>query len=83
MYGGTRGQFKALWQDGQDVDLPPSRISVLPSGPPVQGGSEGEAENRAALECACVAEREGFEPPDACTSLDFKARAFDHSAISP
>ena len=30
-----------------------------------------------------MAERVGFEPTDAFTSLDFKARAFDHSAISP
>ena len=30
-----------------------------------------------------MAEREGFEPPEACTSIAFKATAFDHSAISP
>lgn len=30
-----------------------------------------------------MTEREGFEPPEACTSIAFKATAFDHSAISP
>jgi hypothetical protein len=30
-----------------------------------------------------MAEREGFEPPEACTSTVFKTAAFDHSAISP
>ena len=30
-----------------------------------------------------VAEREGFEPPEACTSTVFKTAAFDHSATSP
>lgn len=30
-----------------------------------------------------LAEREGFEPPEACTSAVFKTAAFDHSAISP
>ena len=29
------------------------------------------------------AEKEGFEPPEALTSLVFKTSAFDHSAISP
>jgi hypothetical protein len=29
------------------------------------------------------AEREGFEPPEACTSTVFKTAAIDHSAISP
>jgi hypothetical protein len=29
------------------------------------------------------AEREGFEPPEACTSTVFKTAAFDRSAISP
>lgn len=30
-----------------------------------------------------IAEREGFEPPEACTSTVFKTAAIDHSAISP
>jgi hypothetical protein len=30
-----------------------------------------------------VAEREGFEPPEAFTSTVFKTAAFDRSAISP
>ncbi len=30
-----------------------------------------------------VAEREGFEPPEAHTSTVFKTAAIDHSAISP
>ena len=30
-----------------------------------------------------VAEREGFEPPEALTSTVFKTAAIDHSAISP
>ena len=30
-----------------------------------------------------LAEREGFEPPEALTSTVFKTAAFDHSAISP
>ena len=30
-----------------------------------------------------VAEREGFEPPEACTTMVFKTIAIDHSAISP
>ena len=29
------------------------------------------------------AEKEGFEPPEACTSTVFKTAAIDHSAISP
>ena len=29
------------------------------------------------------AEREGFEPPEACASTVFKTAAFDRSAISP
>ena len=31
----------------------------------------------------CVAEREGFEPPESCPSTGFKTAAFDRSAISP
>jgi hypothetical protein len=31
----------------------------------------------------CVAEREGFEPPDLLQSTVFKTAAFDRSAISP
>ena len=30
-----------------------------------------------------AAEREGFEPPEACTSTVFKTAAIDRSAISP
>jgi len=30
-----------------------------------------------------LAEKEGFEPPEACTSTVFKTAAIDHSAISP
>lgn len=30
-----------------------------------------------------IAEREGFEPPEALTSTVFKTAAIDHSAISP
>lgn len=30
----------------------------------------------------CVAQREGFEPPDSFPSTVFKTAAFDHSAIS-
>mgnify|MGYP006956414065 CR=1 FL=1 len=30
-----------------------------------------------------VAERQGFEPWEACTSTVFKTAAFDHSATSP
>ena len=30
-----------------------------------------------------MAEREGFEPPEALTSIVFKTTAIDHSAISP
>ena len=30
-----------------------------------------------------MAERKGFEPPEACTSTVFKTAAFDRSAISP
>ena len=30
-----------------------------------------------------MAEREGFEPPEAYTSMVFKTTAFGHSAISP
>ena len=30
-----------------------------------------------------VAEREGFEPPEACTSMVFKTTAFNRSAIAP
>ena len=30
-----------------------------------------------------LAEREGFEPPEALTSTVFKTAAIDHSAISP
>jgi hypothetical protein len=30
-----------------------------------------------------LAEREGFEPPEAYTSTVFKTAAIDHSAISP
>ena len=30
-----------------------------------------------------IAEREGFEPPEARTSTVFKTAAIDHSAISP
>ena len=30
-----------------------------------------------------MAEREGFEPPEALTSTVFKTAAIDHSAISP
>ena len=30
-----------------------------------------------------IAEREGFEPPEAHTSTVFKTAAIDHSAISP
>ncbi len=29
------------------------------------------------------AENGGFEPPEACTSIDFKSTAIDHSANSP
>ena len=32
---------------------------------------------------ACLAEREGFEPPDGCPSTVFKTAAIDRSAISP
>ena len=31
----------------------------------------------------CVAEREGFEPPEPLSSTVFKTAAIDHSAISP
>ncbi len=31
----------------------------------------------------CLAEREGFEPPDPCRSTVFKTAAIDHSAIFP
>ena len=31
----------------------------------------------------CLAEREGFEPPDPCGSTVFKTAAIDRSAISP
>ena len=30
-----------------------------------------------------MAEREGFEPPEACASTVFKTAAFDRSATSP
>ena len=30
-----------------------------------------------------LAENGGFEPPEACTSIDFKSTAIDHSANSP
>ena len=30
-----------------------------------------------------VAEKEGFEPPEPCSSTVFKTAAIDHSAISP
>lgn len=30
-----------------------------------------------------MAEDEGFEPPEACTSTVFKTAAFDHSASPP
>ena len=30
-----------------------------------------------------IAEREGFEPPEPCSSTVFKTAAIDHSAISP
>ncbi len=30
-----------------------------------------------------LAEREGFEPPEACTSAVFKTAALNHSTISP
>ena len=30
-----------------------------------------------------MAEREGFEPSEACTSPHFQCGAFDHSTISP
>jgi hypothetical protein len=30
-----------------------------------------------------LAEREGFEPPVSCPTVDFESTAFDHSAISP
>ncbi len=30
-----------------------------------------------------MAERVGFEPTEACTSLVFKTRAFNHSTTSP
>ena len=30
-----------------------------------------------------LAEREGFEPPDACASAVFKTAALNHSATSP
>ena len=30
-----------------------------------------------------MAENGGFEPPEACTSIDFKSTAIDHSANSP
>ncbi len=30
-----------------------------------------------------MAEGEGFEPPEACASIDFKSTAFDHSASPP
>ena len=30
-----------------------------------------------------MAEREGFEPPEACTSAVFKTAALNHSTISP
>ena len=32
---------------------------------------------------ALVAEREGFEPPEPCSSTVFKTAAIDHSAIFP
>jgi hypothetical protein len=31
----------------------------------------------------CLAEREGFEPPEVLPSTVFKTAAIDHSAISP
>ena len=31
----------------------------------------------------CIAEREGFEPPEVLPSTVFKTAAIDHSAISP
>ena len=31
----------------------------------------------------CIAEREGFEPPEPLSSTVFKTAAIDHSAISP
>ena len=34
-------------------------------------------------QCRFLAEREGFEPPEAFTSTVFKTAAFDRSAISP
>ena len=35
------------------------------------------------LHIICLAEREGFEPPEARTSTVFKTAAIDRSAISP
>ena len=44
----------------------------------------GRARAQARNQCEQrMAEREGFEPPDACASAVFKTAAFDHSATSP
>jgi hypothetical protein len=47
-----------------------------PSGLTPQGGRYGPSRS-------CMAEREGFEPPDPRGSTVFKTAAFDHSATSP
>ncbi len=39
--------------------------------------------NLAELFCYLLAESEGFEPPEACTSTVFKTAALNHSANSP
>ena len=39
--------------------------------------------NYRALFSIFMAENGGFEPPEACTSIDFKSTAIDRSANSP
>ena len=62
---------------GQRRILPPRAnlgVSAYPLTPPRKKGD---------VRLPCVAEREGFEPPEAFTSTVFKTAAFDRSAISP
>ena len=39
--------------------------------------------SKRSIPCYYLAENGGFEPPEACTSIDFKSTAIDHSANSP
>ena len=63
--------------------------TVFETAPIDRSGISPDNPNKERNDVPCIklhrlkAEREGFEPPEACTSTVFKTAAIDHSAISP